>query len=138
MMITIKKIRPVFNCILTTMDMYTEDELRVGGIIDASKVKMSIKEYQTVIAVGSTAREVKVGDIIKINPERYKVRKYREDSIKNDINTFNPVEQFQFRTVTVDNKPCLLLYDSDVDFVVEEYEEELQTDLIIPNKEIVC
>ena len=121
------------------MDMYTEDELNVWGIIDANKVKMSIKEYQTVLAVGSTARDVKVGDVVKINPERYKVRKYREDSIKNDINTYNPVEQFQFKTVVVDNKPCLLLYDSDVDFVIEEYEEEkIQTDLIMPNNQILC
>ena len=137
-MINIKKIRPVFNCILTTMDTYTVDELKVGGIIDSSKIQMSIKEYQTVLAVGSTARDVKVGDIVKINPERYKVRKYREDSIKNDINTYNPVEQFRFKTVVVDNKPCLLLYDSDIDFIVEESEEEIQTDIIMPNNQILC
>ena len=100
-MINIKKIRPVFNCILTTMDTYTEDELKVGGIIDSSKIQMSIKEYQTVLAVGSTARAVKVGDIVKINPERYKVRKYREDSIKNDI---NPIEVINNILITNANK----------------------------------
>lgn len=137
-MITIKKIRPVFNCILTTMDTYTDEELKVGGIIDAGKAKMSIKEHQTVIAVGSTAREVKAGDIIKINPERYKVRKYKDNSIKNDINTFNPVEYFQFRTVTVEGKKYLLLYDSDVDYIVEEYEnQEPQPDIIVPNNDII-
>lgn len=137
-MINIKKIRPMFNAIVTTMDMYTEDELKVGGIIDSSKIQMSIKEYQTVIAVGNTVKDIKVGDLVKINPERYKVRKYKEDSIKNDINTYNPVEQYQFKTVTIDNKQCLLLYDSDIQYIVEEFEkEEPQSDIIVPNNDII-
>lgn len=128
----------MFNAIVTTMDMYTEDELKVGGIIDSSKIQMSIKEYQTVIAVGNTVKDIKVGDLVKINPERYKVRKYKEDSIKNDINTYNPVEQYQFRTVTINNKQCLLLYDSDIQYVVEEFEdEEPQSDVIVPNNDII-
>ncbi len=128
----------MFNAIVTTMDMYTEDELKVGGIIDSSKIQMSIKEYQTVIAVGNTVKDIKVGDLVKINPERYKVRKYKEDSIKNDINTYNPVEQYQFKTVTIDNKQCLLLYDSDIQYIVEEFEkEEPQSDIIVPNNDII-
>lgn len=128
----------MFNAIVTTMDMYTEDELKIGGIIDSSKIQMSIKEYQTVIAVGNTVKDIKVGDLVKINPERYKVRKYKEDSIKNDINTYNPVEQYQFKTVTIDNKQCLLLYDSDIQYIVEEFEkEEPQSDIIVPNNDII-
>lgn len=128
----------MFNAIVTTMDMYTEDELKVGGIIDSSKIQMSIKEYQTVIAVGNTVKDIKVGDLVKINPERYKVRKYKEDSIKNDINAYNPVEQYQFKTVTIDNKQYLLLYDSDIQYIVEEFEdEEPQSDVIVPNNDII-
>lgn len=128
----------MFNAIVTTMDMYTEDELKIGGIIDSSKIQMSIKEYQTVIAVGNTVKDIKVGDLVKINPERYRVRKYKEDSIKNDINTYNPVEQYQFKTVTIDNKQCLLLYDSDIQYIVEEFEkEEPQSDIIVPNNDII-
>lgn len=128
----------MFNAIVTTMDMYTEDELKIGGIIDSSKIQMSIKEYQTVIAVGNTVKDIKVGDLVKINPERYKVRKYKEDSIKNDINTYNPVEQYQFKTVTIDNKQCLLLYDSDIQYIVEEFEkEEPQSNIIVPNNDII-
>lgn len=128
----------MFNAIVTTMDMYTEDELKIGGIIDSSKIQMSIKEYQTVIAIGNTVKDIKIGDLVKINPERYKVRKYKEDSIKNDINTYNPVEQYQFKTVTIDNKQCLLLYDSDIQYIVEEFEkEEPQSDIIVPNNDII-
>lgn len=128
----------MFNAIVTTMDMYTEDELKIGGIIDSSKIQMSIKEYQTVIAVGNTVKDIKVGDLVKINPERYRVRKYKEDSIKNDINTYNPVEQYQFKTVTIDNKQCLLLYDSDIQYIVEEFEkEEPQSNIIVPNNDII-
>lgn len=128
----------MFNAIVTTMDMYTEDELKIGGIIDSSKIQMSIKEYQTVIAIGNTVKDIKIGDLVKINPERYRVRKYKEDSIKNDINTYNPVEQYQFKTVTIDNKQCLLLYDSDIQYIVEEFEkEEPQSNIIVPNNDII-
>ena len=58
----IKKIKPLFNTIVTTMDMYTEEELKVGGIIDSSKISMSLKEFQKVIAVGPSVRNIEVGD----------------------------------------------------------------------------
>ena len=95
----IKKIRPLFNAVVTTTISYTESELKVGGIIDSSKIQMPIKEYQTVVAVGPTVKGINVGDLVKINPSRYIVRKYKEDSVKNDINSYNPVDEYRFKTV---------------------------------------
>ena len=138
MEMNIKKIKPMFNRIITTAKVYTEDELKSGGIIDSTKMQMSIREYQTVVAVGNTVKDIKVGDLVKLNYDRYLVRKYKENSIQNDINKFNPVDEYRFRIVTMNHETYLQLYDSDVEYVIEEYgEEEPQSDIIVPNKDII-
>lgn len=133
----IKKIRPLFNAVVTTTTSYKESELKIGGIIDSSKIQMPIKEYQTVVAVGPTVKGINVGDLVKINPSRYIVRKYKEDSVKNDINSYNPVDEYRFKTVVMNGEKYLLLYDSDIEYVIEEFEEEPQSDIIVPNSDII-
>lgn len=133
----IKKIRPLFNAVVTTTISYKESELKIGGIIDSSKIQMPIKEYQTVVAVGPTVKGINVGDLVKINPSRYIVRKYKEDSVKSDINSYNPVDEYRFKTVVMNGEKYLLLYDSDIEYVIEEFEEEPQSDIIVPNNELI-
>ena len=60
-MMKIKKIKPLFNSLITTMDKYEEDVTN-NGIIDTKRQEGSLKEYQTVIAVGTTVRDIKVGN----------------------------------------------------------------------------
>jgi co-chaperonin GroES (HSP10) len=103
------------------MDMYVEDKTSPGGLVDVSKLKRGIREYQTVISVGTSVRNVKEGDLVCINPDRYAVRKFSENSIKNDI-LENSVTKYNFNVVKIDNKDYLLLDEADVEFIVEEYE----------------
>ena len=123
-MLKIKKIKPLFNKILTTMDLY-DNPMTEDGIIDGSKEDGGIKEYQTVIAVGSTVKCVKPGDLVVINPARYQVMKHKEGSLKDGVITDNPVISYNFPILVVDDRPCLYLYDSDVDFVIKEWEESV-------------
>lgn len=119
----LKKIKPMFNALVTTMDRYIEAQYIPGSnLIDTSKTKGGVKEYQTVLAVGSTVREIKVGDIVCINPKAYGVRKHQEGSLKDGVITDNPVLQYHFNVIELDGEECLLLRDNDIDFVVEEYE----------------
>lgn len=134
----IKKIQPLFNNVITTMDMYSEEELKVGGIIDSSKLNMTIKEFQKVIAVGPSVRNVEPGNYVKFNPARYKVRRMEENSVKNDLASLHPVESYLFKTVVIDGIKYLMLSDSDLEYVITEYEEEPpQSDIIVPNNDIV-
>ena len=123
-MLKIKKIKPLFNKILTTMDLY-DNPMTEDGIIDGSKEDGGIKEYQTVIAVGPTVKCVKPGDLVVINPARYQVMKHKEGSLKDGVITDNPVISYNFPILVVDDRPCLYLYDSDVDFVIKEWEESI-------------
>lgn len=123
-MLKIKKIKPLFNKILTTMNLY-DNPMTEDGIIDGSKEDGGIKEYQTVIAVGSTVKCVKPGDLVVINPARYQVMKHKDGSLKDGVITDNPVISYNFPILVVDDRPCLYLYDSDVDFVIKEWEESI-------------
>lgn len=116
----LKKIQPMYTKIVTTMDMYI-DETKAGELIDVSKLKKGIKEYQTVISVGPSVRYVKEGDVVCINPERYAIRKYSNDSVKNDL-LENTVTRYNFNVVKIEDKDYLLLDEADVEFIVKEYE----------------
>ena len=76
-MLKIKKIKPLFNKILTTMELY-DNMITEDGIIDGSKEDGGIREYQTVLAVGPMVKCVKPGDLVVINPPRYQVMKHKE------------------------------------------------------------
>lgn len=116
------KVKPLFNKIITTMDLYEEDQIQ-GGIIDSRKVQGSLKEYQTVVAVGTMVKDIKVGDVIAINPSRYTKMKHDSKSLKNGIIDDNMIVGYKFNTITIDGKEHLMLYDQDVDFIIEKFEE---------------
>lgn len=111
------------NCLITTKDVY-KDDIKTGSIV--TKASGTMKEYQKVIAVGPMVRNIQVGDTVMINPSRYAVRKYNEkpmeNSIKNDME-LNPVVGYRFNTIMLDNVEHLVLYDQDISYVIEDYEE---------------
>ena len=119
-MINIKKVKPMFNAIITTLNRYEDDDSSDTLIKNTSG---SLKEYQTVVAVGGSVRDIKVGDVVQIDPSRYAQKQHREDSLKNGIVSDNPVMSYNFKTILIDGEQCLLLYDSDISYIIEEYEE---------------
>ena len=122
-MLKVKKIKPLFTAIITTMEKYEEDVRTASGLIDTTKQQGGLKEYQTVLAVGDSVRAIKVGDLVCVNPTRFAVKKHQAGSLKDGIVTDNPVVTYNFDVVEMDGKQCLLLQDRDIDFVIEEYEE---------------
>ena len=119
----LKKVKPLFNRIITTMDCYEEDQLTLGGLVDSRKQKGTMKEYQTVVAVGNTVTGIKEGDVVCINPTRYAVMKHNDKSLKNGVIGDNLVVGYKFNTITIDGKEHLMLYDQDIDFIVVDSKE---------------
>ena len=132
-MLKIKKIKPMFNRILVTADKYKND-VKQGGVVVVTAG--TLKEYQKVISVGDTVRGIKEGDFVLINPTRYTVKKHQEGSLKNGIISDNPVVSYNFNFVDVNDTVCILLYDQDVDYVIQEYEEteDKVSNLILPEE----
>lgn len=124
-MLKIKKIKPLFTNILTTGDKYEED-MWEDGIIMAKKG--DLKLHQRVLAIGSSIRDIAVGDQVMFNPRDYAEMKYDPNSVKNDMD-MNKVIKWHLPWVVVDDEngnpqECLLLKDRDIQFVFEG--EEVQ------------
>lgn len=121
-MLKVKKIKPMFTALITTMDKYEKD-VKIGSFIDTTRQQGGLKEYQKVLAVGSSVRDIKVGDVVCVNPARFAVRKHQAGSLKDGVVTDNPVTTYNFDVVEMDGKQCLLLQDRDVNFIIEEWED---------------
>lgn len=136
MPINIKKIRPMANYLVTTKYEYTDEDVKKGEII--TKVVGSLKEYQTVVAVGPMVRGIEVGDKVCINPRRYAVKKFKDGSLNDGVVQENKIISYNFNVIELDHVDHLLLTDSDIDFVIEEFEEEeLKPTIIVPEKKIL-
>ena len=122
-MLKVKKIKPMFTSLITTMDKYEEDVRTSGGLLDATKQQGGLKEYQTVLAVGSSVRDIKVGDLVCVNPTRFAVKQHQAGTLRDGVVTDNPVVKYNFDVIEMDGKQCLLLQDRYIDFIIEEYEE---------------
>jgi len=130
----IKKIKPLFSQVLVTKDVYTADET-TGSLI--TKASGTVKEDQRVIAVGEFVKCVKEGDLVHIDPRRYAVKKYQEDSVKADLMT-NQTIGYDIPQVMIDGRNYLLIEDRDIKYVIEEFEEDKpDSGLIRPNTDII-
>lgn len=130
----------MFTSLITTMDKYEHDVKTVGGLIDTTRQQGGLKEYQTVLAVGTSVRDIKVGDLVCVNPTRFAVKKHQPGTLKDGIVTDNPVTTYNFDVVEMDGKQCLLLQDRDIDFIIEDWEEipdQPQSTIIQPEKTII-
>ena len=131
-MLNIKKIRLTANYILTTKDTY-KGESDGGVIIPAG----TLKEYQKVVEVGPMVRTVQVGDLVSINPKRYAVTKYASNDLKGDIEHMQKIIKYNIPEIEINHEKHLLITDQDIEFIIEEYEEEKPSNIIIPKQEII-
>ena len=118
---------------LVTADTFEKDMIQ-GGVIIAKKG--DLKLWQTVVATGSTVRDVKTGDKVMIIPDHFAVKKYNKNSVQNDLDN-NPVLTYNFPFETIDDEkgePQEYLYisDNDVKYIFEG--EERDEALITPGK----
>lgn len=135
-MLHITKIKPTFNHILVTGEKFDKDMVQESVIVAN---KGDLKLWQTVVAIGPTVRDIKVGDKVMIIPDHFAVKKYNKNSVQNDLDN-NPVLTYNFPFETIDNEngePEEFLYisDHDVRYVFEG--EEKDESLIVPGKKIL-
>lgn len=125
------------NYLVTTKEEYTEDDVKKGGLI--TKIIGSLKEYQKVVAIGPMVRGIQVGDLVCINPKRYAKYKHQPGSLKDGVITDNPVVAYNFNVIELDHVSHLLLTDQDIDFIIEESEEEevKENPIIVPERKII-
>ena len=134
-MLNVKDIKPVYTRIITTADRYEETQMN-GNIIDVNKLEGRYKEYQKVVRVGSSVREVKEGDLILIDPSRYMKRKFPEGSLREDF-VENPITEISVPTVTMNGEDYFMIEERDIAYVITDWEEvpdPLPNPIIVPKK----
>lgn len=132
-MINIKKVKLMYNYILTTKDVYDGTESENGVIIPNG----TLKEYQRVVEVGPMVRTVSIGDLVAINPKRYAVTKYKKDDIKGDIEQMQKVITYKIPELEIDHVKHLLITDQDIEYIVEDFVEEQPSNIIVQKQEII-
>lgn len=126
--IKVLKATPMFNGVITTCHQWEVDG-ESDGLIDTAKSQGVVKPHQTVVAVGSAARSVKVGDLVIIDPTRFAVKRYNDGSLKDNVVKQQEIVGFDFPIIELNGEPHMLLNENDIVYIVNEYEEfEIESD----------
>ncbi len=121
----IKKVRPLFTGIVTTANKYVGDVTTAGGLLlDTSRLSGSLNPYQTIIAVGEMCKDLKEGDVVKLNFKRYAIANHVPGAIDEAQNKQfdNMSIRYEIPMINLDGRECLFLQSNDVEYVVTEYD----------------
>lgn len=122
----IKKVRPLFTGVITTAKKFVGDQATKKGsvIVDTRKMDGTLNYYQTVVSVGSSVRDLKEGDIVKINFSRYAKAKHTPGAIDEAQNKQfdNLGWDYEIPIIVIDDIEYLFLQDRDIEYIVTDYE----------------
>lgn len=128
-MFKIKEIRPLFTGVVTTATRYVGNQFADKGslIIDTRKLAGTMNPFQKVIAVGTMVKDVKEGDIVRINFSRYTVAKHVPGKIEDKIGGGkvqhdNYSADVEIPMVEIDGQQYLWLQNNDLEYVVTKYD----------------
>lgn len=114
--LNIKKIKPCYNYIQCTADTDTI----IKGTFPDPECPYSL--VQRIVAVGPQVRDYKEGDLVKISFNRYRKTSIPKDSLKENMNGVREIVQYDVPYITLEDKDYLMLFDSDIDFVILEHD----------------
>lgn len=123
-MFKIKEIQPLFTGIVTTAMKYVGNVTTESGLVLPSKMDGQLNYYQWVVAVGDMVKNVKKGDIVRVNFKRYAVVKHTPGALDADANiqhddmTYN----YEIPMVTIDGRDYLFLQNNDIEYIVTKFE----------------
>ena len=96
-----------------------------GGIIlDTRKMEGALNPYQTVVSVGDMVRDLKEGDVVKINFKRYEKARHLPGAIDEAENKQydNLSIGVEVPSIIINDIEYLYIQNNDIEYVVEEYE----------------
>ena len=71
-------------------------------------------------------RNIKAGQTVQINPSNYMVLEHPEDvdSVREVVKVRNTRTRFRLPTLNLADGEVLILQERDIDFIIDEYEED--------------
>lgn len=115
-MIHLKKISPTFTTVITTADVYDKDQYENGLIVAK---RGTVMEFQKVLYVGDTVKNIKEGDLVHIDPIRYAV--FYQDP--NSVKANGAVKSYNIPQLVINGERCFKITQADIDFIVDEWDE---------------
>ena len=115
------EIKPMFTGLIVTANKYKEDAATENGVFTGENKAGALMEYQTVLAVGDSVRNVVVGDLIKINPVAYEVKKYGNSTKEDMVEHYKKEITYAFKFIELAGELVLQLQDRDIDFIVKKH-----------------
>ena len=114
----------MFTNVITTALTYSEDVRSESGLyLGTTKMAGAMNPYQWVVAVGSTVHDIKEGDIVYINFNRYAKIQHAPGSINDDnIQQDNMTYQYSIPCIEIDGKQYLRIQNADIEYVVTEFD----------------
>lgn len=146
MIVKIKGIKPLFNQLIVTKNVYTMEESMQGGVYTGMANKL--KEYQKVLAVGPMVKGIEVGDYVYINPARYAVIEHKKGKkdienniIKDDMHATVNIPTHTIYTKNADgtetSQQVMVIYDNDIHLCVTDLEEFNEMPAVAPADELI-
>ena len=115
-MIHLKKISPTFTTVITTANVYDKDQYENSLIVAK---RGTVMEFQKVLYVGDTVKNIKEGDLVHIDPIRYAV--FYQDP--NSVKANGAVKSYNIPQLVINGERCFKITQADVDFIVNEWDE---------------
>lgn len=138
-MIKVKAIRPKFDTVVTTADVYENNEV-INGI--EVPMKGTVKDIQKVIAIGPSVKDVNVGETVKIDLTRFKHMNHTMVG-KDPKDGGNPGDMTDKSQIVCDvpsevvnGQTVFLLSERDISYVVLDY-EEVSSDIAVVRNRII-
>lgn len=127
MELKIKDIKPLYNMLVTTCDMYEDDSVTESGLIKEQKAK-SLKEIQKVLKVGPNVTGIKEGDYVYLKFKMMQKQSFteKEKRDQNSLRNINVEPVYQLDTTLIhelNDQMVLFLYQNQVeDYIVTDFE----------------
>lgn len=115
----------MFTGLVTTSMKYVGTQKTAGGILlDTTRMEGSINPYQYVVAVGDMCKDIKEGDIVKINFKRYAKAKHLPGAIDEGQNKQmdNLSITYEIPIIRINDIEYLFIQSNDVEYIVTEYD----------------
>lgn len=127
-MFKIKKVHPLFTGVIVTANTYQGETTTANGlIIDTTRMEGQLNNYQYVVAVGTTVKDIEAGDIVKCNFKRYAMANHTPGNLDaaNNKQLDNMSYTYEIPMVVIDGKEHLLLQVNDLEYYMKPDEVEV-------------
>ena len=124
-MFKINEVKPMFTGVVTTAKKYVGEITTGGGLILATtRMEGSLNPYQYVVAVGDMCKDLKKGDVVKLNFKRYAKAKHVPGAIDDATNKQMDkyTMTYEIPMIVINDEECLFMQSNDIEYIVTKFE----------------